>query len=58
MKIGLEYVIALLNVAAAAGFWLRMRAPQPFPVVDLFAAACIAALSEFTFTLYASTVDQ
>jgi PAS domain S-box-containing protein len=58
LKVGLEYAIVLLNLAAAAGFVARMRTEQPFPVVDLFAASCIAALSELCFTLYASTVDQ
>jgi hypothetical protein len=35
-----------------------MRTAQPFPVVDLLAACCIAALSELCFTLDASTVDR
>lgn len=58
LKVGVEYLIVALNLAAAAGFVLRMRSVQPFPVVDLFAAAAIAALSELCLTLYTSTHDQ
>ena len=57
-KIISEYVIIGLNVAAAAAFFLRMRERQPFPVVTLFAATAVMALSELLFTLYAATTDQ
>ncbi len=57
-KIGLEYGLIVLNLLAAAGFYLRMRKPQPYPVVQLFTAACLMALSELCFTLYASFEDQ
>jgi PAS domain S-box-containing protein len=58
LKVGLEYLMIALNLAAAGGFLLRRRDSRPFPVVELFAAACMAALSELCFTLYARTVDQ
>lgn len=58
LKVGAEYLVIVLNLAAAAGFLLRMRDSQPYPVVELFTAACVAALSELCFTLYARTVDQ
>lgn len=57
-KLGLEYGLIVLNLLAAAGFYLRMRKPQPYPVVQLFTAACLMALSELCFTLYASFEDQ
>lgn len=57
-KIAVEYLVIVLNLAAAAGFYLRMRAPQPYPLVPLFAAACLMALSELCFTLYANFHDQ
>jgi PAS domain S-box-containing protein len=57
-KIALEYLIVLLNLAAAAGFYRHMREPQPYPLVPLFAAACLMALSELCFTLYSTFQDQ
>ena len=57
-KIAVEYLVIVLNLAAAAGFYLRMREPQPYPLVPLFAAACLMALSELCFTLYSTFHDQ
>ncbi|WP_341919760.1 MASE3 domain-containing protein [Polaromonas sp. YR568] len=57
-KIAVEYLVIALNLAAAAGFYRRMREPQPYPLVSLFAAACLMALSELCFTLYATFHDQ
>ncbi|MBA4328531.1 MAG: hypothetical protein C0428_09925 [Polaromonas sp.] len=57
-KIAVECLVIVLNLAAAAGFYLRMREPQPYPLVPLFAAACLMALSELCFTLYATFHDQ
>lgn len=57
-KIAVEYFVIVLNLAAAAGFYLRMRKPQPYPLIPLFAAACLMALSELCFTLYATFHDQ
>ncbi|MES2383149.1 MAG: MASE3 domain-containing protein [Pseudomonadota bacterium] len=57
-KIAVEYFVIALNLAAAAGFYLRMRQPQPYPLVPLFAAACLMALSELCFTLYATFHDH
>jgi len=58
LKIALEYAIIALNLAAAAVFAKRLREPQPEPIVPLFTAACLMALSEFALTLYATPVDQ
>lgn len=58
LKVALEYGVVLLNLAAAAAFYLRMRAPQPYPLGPFFAAACLMALSEFCLTLYSSASDQ
>lgn len=58
LKIALEYGVVLLNLAAAAAFYLRMRAPQPYPLTPFFTAACLMALSEFCLTLYSSASDQ
>jgi len=57
-KIAVEYVIVGLNVAAAIAYYLRMRTAQPYPVVMLWAAAMVMSISEFSFTLYATTTDQ
>lgn len=57
-KIAVEYLVIVLNLAAAVGFYLRMREPQPYPLISLFAAACLMALSELCFTLYATFHDQ
>lgn len=47
-----EYLIIALNVVAAVILWNKMRKPQTFNVVLLFAAVCTLAMSEFFFTLY------
>lgn len=57
-KVALEYGVVLLNLAAAAAFYLRMRATQPYPLVPFFTAACLMALSEFCLTIYSSASDQ
>ena len=57
-KIAVEYFVIVLNLSAAAGFYLRMREPQPYPLVPLFAAACLMALSELCFTLYGDFRSQ
>jgi len=58
ITVALEYGVVLLNLAAAAAFYLRMRAPQPYPLGPFFAAACLMALSEFCLTLYSGASDQ
>ncbi|MDI1273674.1 MASE3 domain-containing protein [Polaromonas sp.] len=58
LKIAVEYLVIVLNLAAATSFYLRTREPQPYPLVPLFAAACLMALSELCFTLYATFRDQ
>ena len=56
-KIGWEYAIIAFNLAAAFALWARMRKPLPFDAAALFGAACVMALSEYFFTLYASVTD-
>ena len=56
-KIGAEYGLVALNLAAALALWRRMRTPQPFDAPALFVAVCAMALSELFFTLYASLTD-
>ncbi|MBI5924403.1 MAG: response regulator [Aquabacterium sp.] len=56
-KIGAEYLIIAMNVAAACSFWLQMRRPVSFNAAALFGAVCVMALSECLFTLYATTSD-
>ncbi len=57
LKIGTEYELVTLNLAAAAVLLMRMRKPQPFNAAALFGAVCAMALSEFFFTLYADVTD-
>lgn len=52
LKKNTEYLIIALNVVAAVILWDKMRKPQTFNVVLLFAAVCTLAMSEFFFTLY------
>jgi diguanylate cyclase (GGDEF)-like protein/PAS domain S-box-containing protein len=56
-KIGFEYAIIGVDLAAAALFWRRLRTPQPFNVPGLLAAACTMAMSEFFFTRYLDVTD-
>ena len=58
LKIGLEYAIVGLHLAAVAGFARRLRHAQATPVAHLLVANALMALSEFCFTLYAATDDQ
>jgi PAS domain S-box-containing protein len=58
LKVALDYAVVLLNLAAAAAFYLRMREPQPYPLLPFFAAACLMALSEFCLTIYSNASDQ
>ncbi len=57
LKIGAEYTLVGLNLAAALALWLRERGPRPMNTAALFVAACAMALSELFFTLYASVSD-
>lgn len=56
-KRAFEYLLVGLNVLAAAILWLRMRKPQEFAAVPLFAALVTMAMSEYFFTLYAHVTD-
>ena len=57
-KVGAEYALIALYLAAAAVLWLRARGqPQPVEVTALFVAVGTMALSEVFFTLYASVTD-
>ncbi|HEX5356637.1 MAG TPA: MASE3 domain-containing protein [Aquabacterium sp.] len=56
-KIGAEFLVIAMNLAAACSFWLQMRRPLRFNAAALFGAVCVMALSECFFTLYATTSD-
>lgn len=58
LKVAVDYVVVLLNLAAAAAFYLRMREPQPYPLLPFFAAACLMAVSGFSLTIYSNASDQ
>ncbi|MDD4910799.1 MAG: MASE3 domain-containing protein [Sideroxydans sp.] len=51
-KKAVEYAIIVINIVTAIALWKKMREPQSFNVVLLFAAVCTLAMSEFFFTLY------
>ncbi|TAK94694.1 MAG: response regulator, partial [Aquabacterium sp.] len=57
VKIGTEFLVIAMNLAAAGSFWLQMRRPLRFNAAALFGAVCVMALSEAFFTLYATTSD-
>jgi PAS domain S-box-containing protein len=57
IKIGSEYLIIGLNLAAAWMLWKAMARPQPFNAAALFGAVCAMALSECFFTLYSRVND-
>jgi len=56
-KIGAEYLIIGMNLAAASRLYLQMRRPLPFNAAALFGAVCVMAMSECFFTLYATMGD-
>ena len=56
-KIGFEYALMALYLAAAALLLAQMRRPRNFNASGLFAAACVMALSEFFFTRYTGVTD-
>ncbi len=56
-KIGAEYLIIGMNLAAAWRLYTQMRRPLPFNAAALFGAVCVMAMSECFFTLYASMGD-
>jgi signal transduction histidine kinase len=58
LKVALEYLVIALDLAAAVVFARRLRESNAEPIVLLFTAACLMALSEFALTLYATPVDQ
>jgi PAS domain S-box-containing protein len=57
IKIGCEYLIVGLNIAAAWMLWKAMDQPQPFNAAALFGAVCAMALSECFFTLFTNVND-
>ena len=57
VKIGYEYALIAVDLAAAAVYARRLRTTQPFHVPGLLAAACTMAMSEFCFTRYTDTAD-
>jgi hypothetical protein len=58
LKIGSEYLIIGLNVAAAVALAGRTRHRQPYPVIEFLVAAILMAVSETCFTLYSRPTDQ
>jgi len=56
-KVGCEYVLIALYAISALSFLQKMHTAQAYGVVGLFAAACIMAMSEVFFTLYADVTD-
>jgi PAS domain S-box-containing protein len=58
LKVGLEFVVIGLHLAAAAALVARLRRPGALPVAHLLCANLLMALSEFCFTLYTNTYDQ
>lgn len=58
-KVGTEYVVVAMNLAAAAGFARRLSQPGgTLPVAQLLTATLVMALSEYAFTLYSTMWDQ
>ena len=57
-KVLSEYVIVAINLVAVFGFYRRLQGPGNYPDLVLMTAAAIMAMSEFFFTLYATTTDQ
>ena len=57
-KVVSEYVIVAINLAAALAFHRRLRGSENAPDALLMTACAVMALSEFFFTLYATTTDQ
>ncbi len=56
-KVYAEYFLIALNLLTALLFLLRMRKPQSYHAAALFGTACVMAMSEFYFTLYADVTD-
>ncbi|MBI2734487.1 MAG: PAS domain-containing protein, partial [Aquabacterium sp.] len=56
-KIGAEYLIISMNLAAAWLLYMQMQRPLPFNAAALFGAVCAMAMSECFFTLYATLSD-
>jgi len=57
LKIAIEYALTFMFLIAAVGFLYRSRPARSYYSRDLFAAACIMAMSEIFFTWYASFTD-
>lgn len=56
-KVRFEYLLVVLYGAAALLFFRQSRRAVNYSVIDLFAAAAIAALSELFFTRYERVTD-
>ena len=56
-KIGYEYGLIAAYLGAAVLLFRRLRRPRSFHTSGLFAAACIMAMGEVFFTLYANVTD-
>ena len=56
-KIGFEYALIAVYLAAAALYFRQLRQPRAFNASGLMATAVVMAMSEFFFTLYANVTD-
>jgi PAS domain S-box-containing protein len=56
-KLGAEYLLMVLNLAAVLALLWRMRGPLAFNAAGLLGAAAAMAMSGFLFTLYADVSD-
>jgi len=57
LKIAIEYALTFMFLIAAIGFLYRSRPARSYYTQELFAAACIMAMSEIFFTWYDSFTD-
>jgi PAS domain S-box-containing protein len=58
LKTSVQGMVLFADAALAAGFLLRMRAPQAYPVGALFCACALMALSELAFFSVGRTADN
>jgi len=56
-KVVSEYCLVILYFMTALRFLQQMRTPQPYDIVNMFAAVSVMAMSEVFFTLYANVTD-
>jgi diguanylate cyclase (GGDEF)-like protein/PAS domain S-box-containing protein len=57
LKVGTEYLLVAAYLAVAVRYLLHLKRPRTLDLSGLIAAACLMAMSEFLFTLYADATD-